>query len=171
MPKALPAKPITQHLYQKYGDVIAPRKDIQPIRANLGTAQRFNHLAPLENLRGDKAKPNVCWFCCQPIKSFPFAVTLLERHPFSTQLFIPMKGEQRYLVVVCLGEGEPDLKTLQVFAVNNGAGITYRPGVWHHPILALTQPADFFCLVWENGTAQDCEVKTLTTPIWLNPTP
>lgn len=164
----LPTKPLTQEAYQKFGDVIAPREDIEPILVNRGTAKRFNHVTRLENLRPATAKPNLCLFSCQPIQTSLIEIKVLERHPFSTQVLIPIKGSARYLAIVCLGKEEPDLKTLKVFVVRDSQGITYKPGVWHHPICVLDQPTDFACLVWEAGTEEDCETKTLTTPISLS---
>ena len=40
-------------------------------------------------------------------------------------------------------------------------GITYKPGVWHHPLIVLDRPADFACLIWEDGSAGDCQVTSL----------
>lgn len=90
---------------------------------------------------------------------------LLERHLYSTQAFIPMTCSkvrariayilrhikymlvltlfsvmQRYLVVVALNDpktDKPDLSTLAAFVAARNQGITYYPGVWHHPMIAL----------------------------------
>jgi len=78
--------------------VIQAKEDTS-VQVNSGTAQRSNWLADLENKRS-QAKLNICTFHCQPRK-LPFDVTMLERHEFSTQAFIPMNAE-RYLVVTCL---------------------------------------------------------------------
>lgn len=144
--------------YRPYGDVIAA--DLSPANpANAGTAQRFNHLAALENLRPG-AKPNLCLFRVAPATANPFEVRMLERHRHSTQAFIPM-AEARYLVVACLGDAAPDLSTLRAFLARPGQGITYRPGVWHHPLIGLDRQTDFACVVHEDGSWGDCEEHTL----------
>ena len=74
--------------------------------------------------------------------SFPFTLRLLERHPYSSQVFVPLNvGKVKgYLVVVCLNnedDDKPDLSTLNAFVVPSTQGISYYPGVWHHPMIAL----------------------------------
>lgn len=161
------AQPLTQDSYRAYGDVVSARDDINPVNANMGTAKRFNRTTTVANLRPQSATPNICVFQCQPQIApgdTAFAVKILERHAHSTQAFFPMRGAERYLVVVCLGGDQPDLATLRAFVANNAQGITYKPGVWHHPLIAMEHATDFACVVWEDGTAGDCDVVQLPTP-------
>jgi ureidoglycolate hydrolase len=76
------------------------------VSANLGTAERYDGLGKLENLRPSSAQANLCVFRIQPFLKTRFDVTLLERHPHSTQLFSPMGGVRRYLVIVALGKAD-----------------------------------------------------------------
>jgi len=150
--------------YAAYGDVISADAATEPVTANLGFAERYNFLATLENRRTEKAQPNLCVFRCQPMLALNeqrFEVALLERHAFSTQVFIPMNGVDKYLVIVALGGDSPDLATLRAFVATGSQGITYRPGVWHHPLVAMYRPGDFVSLVWEDGSKRDCEVVKL----------
>lgn len=152
------AQPLSPASYAPYGDVImaSPHGQLgQP--ANQGSARRFDHLAELVNLRPGRAVLNVCVFRCAPRSSAPLPIALLERHPASTQLFVPMNA-RRYLVVVAQGGEQPDLTTLAAFVAHGAQGISYRPGIWHHPMIALDAEADFTCLVWEDGSADDCTV-------------
>jgi ureidoglycolate lyase len=165
------ATPLTTGAYARYGDVIAARDDVKPVGANLGTAERYNGLATLENKRIATAKANLCVFRCQPMVKGParkFTVRLLERHAHSTQAFVPMQGIERYLVIVCLGGDRPDLATLGAFLATGGQGITYRPGVWHHPLVAMDRPGDFACLVWEDGSAGDCDTVNLPSEVVID---
>jgi ureidoglycolate lyase len=124
--------------------------------ANRGTARRFDRLVALENLRPASATLNVCVFRCAPRPPpLKIEIALLEKHPASTQVFLPMSA-RRYLVVVALGDARPDLSTLAAFEAAGGQGISYHPGVWHHPMIALDAQADFACLVWEDGSDTDC---------------
>ncbi len=161
-------KPLTFPDYRSYGDIISARDEVKPLNVNMGTAKKFGFLASLQNLRGESAKPNFCFFRCQPqvqTQDEQFEVKLLERHPYSTQAFIPMKGAERFLVIVALGKDQPDLSTLRVFQATAEQGITYHPGVWHHPLVAMDQLSDFACLVWEDGTQRDCDVVKLSAPV------
>lgn len=147
-----------------YGELISAGSGASGVAANMGTARRFNRLVELRNLRPGRAKPNLCLYRCRPAKSFPFRVKLLERHEFSTQVFIPMGGARRYLVVVATGGNAPELKTLRAFVAGPAQGIGYRPGTWHHPLIALDAVTDFACLVYEDGGAGDCEIRKLAAP-------
>ena len=102
------------------------------------------------------ARPNLAVFRSLA-KTLPFEMTLLEKHPCSTQAFLPMVCT-RYLVCVApaLADGSPDVERLRAFRCGPGVGINYRRDVWHHPILALDGPADFAMLAWEDGSPQDC---------------
>jgi Ureidoglycolate lyase/Allantoicase repeat len=64
-----------------------------------------------------------------------------------------------YLVIVALddGHGAPDLKTLRVFESTSTQAFNYHRGTWHHPMVGLRSVIDFVCLVWEDGTKDDCE--------------
>lgn len=162
------AHPLTQAQYRNYGDVISTRDDVKPTSANMGTAQRYNFLAALENLRPDTAKANLCLFRSNPqlsAQSTSFEITLLERHRYSAQAFIPMQGAERFLVIVCLGEDRPDLSTLRAFLASGAQGITYKPGVWHHPLIAMDRQTDFACFVWEDGSVEDSDVVKLAASV------
>ena len=150
------AQPLSPESYSLYGDVIMASPHGEPGRpANRGTARRFNPLAPVEDLRPGAATLNVFVFRCSPRLDFPLPVTLLEKHPSSTQVFLPMNA-RRYLVLVARGGDRPDLGSLAAFIATGAQGVSYRPGVWHHPMIALDAEIDFSCLVWEDGTASDC---------------
>lgn len=156
----LQAKALERRLYQPYGDVIAAGPEFSSASANAGTARRFDRLAALENLRPGAA-PNLCVFRVEPAADNPFSVRMLERHRHSTQVFIPMGGASRYLVVVCGGGDAPDLATLKAFVADGAHGISYRPGTWHHPLIALDRTTDYACLVYEDGSAGDCEERAI----------
>lgn len=155
---------LTAEAYRAYGDVVAARPDVAKRSANMGSATRFDRLAELENRRPVEAKPNVCVFRCRPQvqgAQSTFEARILEKHPHSTQLFVPMGGSAGYLVLVCLGGDKPDLTTFRAFLATSAQGITYRPGVWHHPLIAVGGVRDFACLVWEDGTSGDTKVVKL----------
>lgn len=149
--RSVQAVPLERDAYAPFGDVIAAKPGFRS--ANQGSAQKSEHLAELVDLR-QGARPNLSVFRCAP-REVPFEVKLLEKHGASTQVFVPMNAT-RYLVIVAKGDAEPDLSTLTAFVASGAQGITYRPGVWHHPMVALDQQTDFFCLVYEDGSDADC---------------
>lgn len=151
---------LTPERYARFGDVVmAGARGATPTPANQGTAARYNHLASLKNLRPE-AGLNVSLFRCEPRTHWPFEVALLEKHPRSTQLFVPMNAA-RYVVIVAGGDARPDLSTLAAFVASGTQAVSYHPGVWHHPMLALDAVTDFTCLVYEDGSDDDCTVVAI----------
>jgi allantoicase len=158
---------------------------------NFGTARKFNNLAPVTWVQPGKAVTpvlNQCIFRCDrqvaSNEAGVWPIEALERHQYSSQSFVPMGGCQdgRYLVIVALADpgglfrfsqnsaltacsamGKPDPATLRSFVATSGQGISYKPNVWHHPLIALregqTDPMEFICSVYETGDdAIDCEL-------------
>ncbi|MBX9719926.1 MAG: ureidoglycolate lyase [Candidatus Obscuribacterales bacterium] len=159
------AIPLSREAYAPYGRIIAADDSLPHRPANMGTAKRYNHLCNVENLRSNKANINLCVFRVSPLKQLPLEMKLLEKHQFSTQVFMPMSSDAKYLAIVCLGAEQPDLSTLAAFIVEGAAGISYFPGVWHYPMTAIDKTIDFSCIVCEDGTKDDCVVVNFESPI------
>ncbi len=158
----LEIEPLTSESYAPFGNVIAAGTLEAGKPANQRTARRYDQLGPLERTRAD-APWNLCVFRCAPRDLSSFKVTLLEKHPYSTQLFVPMNAA-RYLVIVAEttnGGMSPELRSLRAFLATGRQGISYHPGVWHHPLLALDHETDFACVVSEDGGEGDCEVRPI----------
>lgn len=158
----VPIEAITAAAYAPFGALIAARPS-PPRLANHGTAQAWDDLAALVNARGERARPTVSLFRCAPHVEDLLEVRWLERHPFSTQMFVPM-SVARYLVVVARGGDDPDPRSLRAFVVPGGQAITYAPGTWHHPMVALEREADFVNFLFADGTAGDCEERAFDPP-------
>lgn len=159
MPRELKAVPLSAEAFAPFGRVVSAGLEAGT-SANQGTAVRFDSCADLQSTRPG-AKPNLAVFRSVAM-SLPHEVKLLERHPCSTQVFIPMLVS-RYLVCVApnLADGGPDVAELAAFIGSPGQGVVYATGTWHHPMVALDGPGEFTMLAWEDGTALDCEVRAL----------
>lgn len=98
--------------------------------------------------------------------SLPLQLTVLERHPFSAQSFIPLDAG-RYLVVVCEADakGRPNLKTLRAFAAGSHQAVTYARNVWHHPMTVLDNPMEFAVAMGVTGREDDDVWHTLDTGV------
>lgn len=138
----LPAAPLSASAFAPFGQVIeAAGGESFPI--NQGTCERFHDLARLE-LDTANGRAGVSIFRARPVE-LPFAVRLLERHPLSTQAFVPLTA-RRYLVVVAPAGAAPEPSVVCAFLAGPGQGVNYARGVWHHPLLALDAEADFLVL-------------------------
>jgi len=163
-PRIIKAQPITPEAYRAYGQVIAARDDLPFKPANFGSAKRFNYLADVLNLRPDSGRFNLCIFRCSAFTQPEMTIKMLEKHPFSTQVFMPMQ-DGKYVTIVAQGGDNPDLSTLAAFIIEGAQGISYLPGIWHYPMTALGRQLDLACLVFEDETKGDCTVADLSEPI------
>ena len=107
-------------------------------------------------MRGADARCTASLFRCRAYAASEIPIRWLERHADSTQMFVPMRAA-RYLVIVATGGERPDLATLAAFVVEGAQAITYAPGTWHHPMIALVEDAEFVNVIFTDGSARDCD--------------
>lgn len=157
---SISAVPIDPAVYAPYGAIVRAGDPALARSANHGTADAWDALATLENARGAGARCTASLFRCHAHRERELPIRRLERHALSTQMFVPMRAS-RYLVVVARGGDAPDLATLAAFVVEGPQAITYLPGTWHHPMVALDHDADFVNVIFADGTADDCHEVSL----------
>jgi ureidoglycolate lyase len=163
MPRTIPTEPLTKEAFAPYGFVISgDRDDVVGKPANQGTAKRFDWLGEVENLRPDASRFNLCLFRCSPRKDWPLTVQILEKHPFTTQIIVPMNATEYVVLVGKRTPGDvPDLSTLRAFLATSRQGVAYLPATWHHPIIALDHETDFASVVFEDESKGDCTLVTI----------
>lgn len=150
---SLPLTPITREAFAPFGQLLDTPGD-QP---------RVDRVASLRNGRPN-AQPNMALTRALPA-ALPLRVKNLERHPFSSQAFLPL-DVRRYLVLVAPGRDDaPDLAGLRAFAVPGTVGINYAAGTWHHGLTALDAPGIFALFDWEDGTAGDVDIRPVERAI------
>jgi ureidoglycolate lyase len=164
--RELVAAPLAVEAFLPFGRVVEPGGG--PGRAvNAGTALRFDLTGHFAH-RTMAVLPALAVYRCQP-QPQPVAVTMLERHPLSSQTFIPVATARWLVVVAPIGpDGGPLPACARAFLASAGQGVSYAPGVWHSPLIALDRPADFVMLMWEVGAAEDCEARTLPDPLRIS---
>ena len=157
--RELTAQPIEPAAFQDYGQVLSdPSPD-----------NRRDYAAQLSNGRPG-VEINLAVTRANPPKALPIEVTKMERHPLSSQAFLPLDCD-RYLVIVAKPQGvdvPPDLATLRAFVVPGDTGINYNAGTWHFPLTSLGRPATFGLLMYMDGGPQDEDWATLPEPLLLN---
>ena len=153
-PIVLAVSPLTAASFAPFGEVI----EVPPAggkAANEGTARRHDGIAVLDLVR-EGGRAQLSTFRVKPAV-LPLTATLLERHPLSTQAFVPI-GEQRFLVIVApAGGAAPDPRAARAFVTNGRQGVNYKRGTWHHPVLALDAETDFVVL-GRADDGRDCDI-------------
>lgn len=159
-------RPLDRAAFSAFGDVVETGG--AGMAANDGRARRF---AGLANLAATAPSPELSIYKVEP-SALPLTVDYMERHPNTTQLFFPTDGKS-YLVVVARPDarGGPDPAAVAAFIGCPGQGVNYRSGTWHYPIVALEAPAAFLMLMWEGGTADDCQTAPLAIPVRVESPP
>jgi ureidoglycolate lyase len=144
--------PLTRTAFAPFGDVIETEAAHHyPI--NEGFAERYHDLARVD-VGEQGGRPLISVFRAKP-RPTPIAIRMMERHPLSSQAFIPLSAEP-FLVVVAQPGPAPRAADLRVFLTNGRQGVNYARGVWHHSLLAINRECDFL-VVDRGGPGPDCD--------------
>ena len=191
----LHADPLSVEAFHPYGSIISPDEEIATYtsshgvaenNANQGTAVKLLSVSRVQN-SSRAAVPHLNLFRCRTRgrvsqgQSWQIVVPLLERHPQSSQTFIPMGVDSEavaYIVVVALvlpnDTSKPDMSTARAFLCRGNQAVTYGEGVSHAPMIAISQEEarthiDFAVLIYENDSPGhpelDCVEYQLDRPI------
>ncbi|CAN3375323.1 hypothetical protein DIURU_002111 [Diutina rugosa] len=172
------AVPLTPDSFAKFGGVLSADHQAETAEsssANYGTATKLHDVSPIvNNFEGGTGKATWNIFRCSAPKQLEksqngcrrYQGSVLERHPYSTQAFIPMgqpSNEDSYLVIVAesdasTGNKLPIPTTLSAFVCKGNQSVTYGAGTWHAPMVVIGDAAayiDFAVLIHESGVADD----------------
>ncbi len=143
----LVAQPLTAAAFAPFGEVLT----LPPEPGRLYFEDALGNARP-----GARASFSMVYRA--PAPGLPLQATLMERHEFSSQTFVPLEIG-RWLVVVCphADGGGPDMARAQAFLAGPLQGVTYRMNTWHHGLTVLDRPARLAVFMWRDGTASDEE--------------
>ena len=141
MEKIIKPIKITRSNFATYGDLISS-DNIDPININAGYAKRYDNLVNIDTLK-DEGKTIVSIFSAIK-RTFPMKIDMMEKHPLSSQAFIPMK-ETTFLSFVAPPGESPEINKIQSFIIPPKTGINYKPGIWHFPLIS-TEDTNFLVI-------------------------
>lgn len=157
--KQLTVEPLTNDAFAPFGQVIDTKNAAETFLINGGTTERFHDIAQVETESADGLEPRAAISIFRgQARSFPFAIEMLERHPYGSQAFVPLQ-QTPYLLVVApaLDENQPDVSKMRLFYAEATQGVNYAKGVWHHPLISFDQASDFL-IVDRIGDGNNCDV-------------
>ncbi len=161
MTSTLTPTPLTSSNFARFGDVVEARGQATSI--NYGQTERYHDLAHI-NVAQNGGKTLISIFRSTPLVP-PVKIEVMERHPLSSQMFMPL-SENPYLVVVA-PKGDFDASKIQAFLAAPDQGVNYHAGVWHHYSLALNTVSDFL-VVDRGGNGDNCDEVRLENPLTIN---
>jgi ureidoglycolate lyase len=153
--------PLTRQAFAPFGDLI--ETDPASMRLINGGNTERHHALAAPDLSGEGARIVLNIFRGKP-RLFPYAIDMMERHPFGSQSFTPLSGHP-FLVVVAEDErGRPG--TPKVFLARPEQGVNYHRNVWHHPLMTLGSVSDFL-VVDRDGPGNNLEEFFFDQPYFI----
>jgi ureidoglycolate lyase len=155
----LKVEPLSGTAFAPFGEVLES-EGARNYRINEGTTTRFHDLARIDTTdAGGRTIASI--FRGQPYR-LPMTIRLLERHPLSSQAFMPLE-RRRWLAVVAPPADVPDPKSIRAFVCGGTQGVNYARGVWHHPLIALDDISDFL-VIDRDGPGENCDIAQFADP-------
>jgi ureidoglycolate lyase len=145
-------RPLNRAAFEPFGDVIET-DGAKHFTINDGYAERYHDLAAID-CDAEGGRPLVNLFSATPWPT-PIRVTQMERHPLSSQAFIPL-GATPFVVIVAAPGPEPSAQDLRAFTTNGKQGVNFKRGTWHHPLLA-SAPNSQFIVIDRGGPGENCD--------------
>jgi len=153
------AQPLTRENFAPFGQVLDAGEWANHYPINAGRCERFHDLATAQ-ASGTDARVILSIFQGTPY-ALPLKLTMVERHPFGSQAFMPL-SPRPFLIVVAhdtpSGPGVP-----QAFLSAPGQGVNYPQNLWHGVLTPLGEPQNFL-VVDRAGAEKNLEEFFFETP-------
>ena len=152
---------LTTENFSPFGQVISC-ENIEHTTINDGYAEKYADLALIDT-QEDQGSTGVHIFVAKK-RQFPLQITMLEKHPFFSQAFIP-RGKTQFVVVVAPPSDELVIENVRAFISNGDQGINYSRGVWHFPLITLDDNSHFIVIDRKHKTDIDSIEQCIVKPI------
>ena len=129
--REITTEPLTADAFAPFGEVLdcsgAPDKII-----NQGKCGRYHDRAALDFHEG---RAGISLFQAE-LRSLPYQLDMVERHPKGSQAFLPMSMDGFLIVVAPDNKGQPGQP--RAFLSAPGQGINFHRGTWHGVLTPLS---------------------------------
>ena len=149
MSRRISIEPLTPEEFAPFGDVLDTRGDPDKI-INQGMCGRYHDRASLDFEEG---RAGISLFQAQ-LRSLPYTLELVERHPQGSQAFIPMSNDP-FLVIVAENLGERPGRP-RAFVTTPGQAINFHKNVWHG-VLTPIRGSGLFAVIDRIGAGANLE--------------
>ena len=156
MTRQIRTEPLTATAFAPFGDLLDCAGDPDKI-INQGLCGRYHDRATLDFADG---RAGISLFKAE-LRSLPYTLDLLERHPLGSQAFVPMSHDP-FLVIVAPDEnGKPG--TPRAFLTQAGQAINFHRNTWHGVLTPLSG-SGLFAVIDRIGDGANLEEHWLNTP-------
>ncbi|MCY4541168.1 MAG: ureidoglycolate lyase [Rhodobacteraceae bacterium] len=140
--KNIEIEPMDADAFAEFGDVIECSRGV-PTTINEGMCQRFSDLA---NLAHDSSGRLGVSIFRSRLRTLPYELDLVERHPLGPQAFLPMDGEAFLVTVARDVGGSPGHP--RAFLTQRWTGVNIRRNAWHGVLTPLSGTGLFWVVDW-----------------------
>lgn len=151
-------QPLSDEAFAPYGQVLDCSGEPTAI-INAGLCQRFSDLVDID-IRGEGGQVGVSLFKSK-LRSLPYKLDLLERHPLGSQAFLPMSHDGFLVIAAPDQDGQPGRP--QAFLSQPGQGINFARNTWHGVLTPLSG-SGLFAVVDRIGPGDNLTEVSLKTP-------
>lgn len=156
MTRQIRTEPLTATAFAPFGDLLDCSGDPDKI-INQGLCGRYHDRARLDFANG---RAGISLFKAE-LRSLPYTLDLLERHPLGSQAFVPMSFDP-FLVIVAPDEnGKPG--TPRAFLTQAGQAINLHRNTWHGVLTPLSGTG-LFAVIDRIGDGNNLEECWFDTP-------
>ena len=150
-------EPLTAAAFRSFGDVLDCAGDPDRI-INQGLCGRYHDRARLEFGAGGRAGISVFR---SELRTLPYRLEMVERHPEGSQAFIPMDAEPFMVIVARDASGAPGRPA--EIRTEPGQGVNYLRNTWHGVLTPLAG-SGVFAVIDRIGDTPNLEEFWFKTP-------
>lgn len=155
-------QPLTAAAMAPFGTVIEGATGGDAV--NGGSARRHEAVAALD-LHRDGGRAVLAVYQAQA-RTFPFEARALERHRLSDQVFLPLGGARRCVLLLAPAAlAMPRAEDCVAFVSDGTQGVRIAASTWHHGLLALDDGP--WAVLERRGPMLDCDEVLLNQTVLL----
>ncbi len=161
-PRPLVPQALTAEAFAEFGDVISTEHSASEL-INEGNTEKFGDLAGIDtDAEGGRTAVHI--YRSQP-RTLPLRIGVMERHPLSSQAFMPLHSNPFLVIVAPAGE-EPEPTAVRAFISDGQQGVNLRRGTWHHFQVSLQEVSDYL-VIDRMGPGANFEERQLSPPLFI----
>ena len=162
--RPLQPRPLTTAAMAPFGSLIEPAASGAAV--NGGTSIR-HEAVPSLNLQHEGGRAVLAVYAARA-RTLPLQARVLERHRLSDQVFLPLGGARRCVLLLAPAAiDRPRAEDCVALLSDGQQGIRIAAGTWHHGLLALDDGP--WAVLERRGAAVDCDEVAFETPLRLLP--